>query len=81
MADIEEIIARAIKQADKSFFNENYRKQARAVLETLKKEGFAIAYLPPSESMIKAGVDALPAGRVKPEAVVERIYLAMAKSK
>ena len=32
---LEDIIAKAIKDADKSFFNEDYTKQARSVMSAL----------------------------------------------
>jgi hypothetical protein len=79
--DIEAIIARAIKNADTSYFFEDYRKQSRAVVSALKKAGISLVVHPPTEEMLKAGVEAIPSGRVKPETVAERIYSAMVQFK
>ncbi len=78
--NLREAIAKAIKKADNSYFFENYSKQAAAVLACLEKEGYAMLPLKPSEEMIKIGLDNIPNGRVKPEKLVENIYLAMIKA-
>lgn len=77
--EIRKTIAEAIKEADKSYFFEDYSKQARAVLEVMVQEGFAIVPLQPTEEMLKTGLDNLPSGRVKPEELIKRIYIAMVK--
>lgn len=77
--EIRKTIAEAIKEADKSYFFEDYSKQARAVLEVMVQEGFAIVPLQPTEEMLKTGLDNLPSGRVKPEELIKRIYTAMVK--
>ncbi len=76
--DFENIIAKAIRAADTSYFREDYTKQARAVLAALKKEGYALLPTTASPDMAKAGVDAFPAGKVRPEDLTARLYAAMA---
>ncbi len=73
------IIAKAIKKADKSYFFENYTKQAKSVLRALKKEGYAIVPLSPTEEMEEAGIDAIMSGKIKPKMHVRQIYEAMAE--
>ena len=74
---IEDMIARAIRKADKSYFWENYTKQARAVLKELQKEGYVIAPITPSKEMIKAGSDAIIGGKVRPSTHVTDVYQSM----
>jgi hypothetical protein len=76
-SDIRQLIARAIKKSDKSYFFENYSKQARAVLKMLADEGYAIVPLEPDKKMIEQGVDQVLSGSVKPETHVLRVYRAM----
>lgn len=77
---IHKTIAEAIKVADSSYFFEDYTKQARAVLDVMVQEGFAIVPLKPTEEMIKDGLDQVYSGRVKPEELVTRVYTAMVKA-
>ena len=77
--NLRETIAKAIKKADSSYFFENYSKQAQAVLSVLEKEGYALLPLEPTEEMIRVGLDNIPSGRVKPEKLVENIYVGMVK--
>ncbi len=76
-ADLETRIAETIRSADTSYFREDYSKQARAVLAALKKDGLAIVPATATEAIAKAGVDAFPAGRVKPEDLTKHLYAAM----
>lgn len=69
-----DIIANAISAADTSYFNENYTKQAQAVLAALDKAGLQL--MPkeyPPETWTKAA-DAMKTGRVKPEEHVKNVY-------
>ena len=77
MSEIRNIIAKAIKRADKTYFFENYSKQARAVLKALEKEGYVIAPLTPDDDMVEQGVDQVLSGSVKPQTHVTRVYQAM----
>lgn len=76
----EEIIARAIQKADRSYFFENYDKQARAVLSALKKEGYSVVPRDPDEDQIEAGKAVVTSGRVRPSDFVTAIYSAMVRS-
>lgn len=74
MADLQDVIARAIKSADRSMFNENYRKQAAAVIEAVRKAGFEIVPLEPSPGLIGHLNDNLPLGRLRPRELVTALY-------
>lgn len=76
-ADIRTAIAKAIKQADKSWFNEDYDKQAAAVLSALRREGYALVPTEPGEKAIEAGLEAMQAGRHRPADVLRSLYQAM----
>lgn len=76
-ADIRTAIATAIKKADRSWFNENYDKQAGAVLKALRRDGFAIVPVEPDGDTIEAGVEAMRAGRHRPADVLRGLYRAM----
>ena len=71
-------IARAIESADRSYFFENYSKQARSVMDMLRKQGYVVMPSKPTDAMIEAATNALPEGRVKPEVLVERVFKSMA---
>ncbi len=77
MNNIKKTIAKAIKRADKSYFFENYTKQANAVLQTLHKQGYTIVPIEPTKQMLQTGTDQIQSGSVRPQALVERIYKAM----
>lgn len=73
-SQITNLIAGAISKADSSYFNEDYTKQAQAVLAALEKSG--IALIPkeyPPETWLKAA-DAMKTGRLKPEEHVKNVY-------
>lgn len=80
MANLRKIIARAIKDADKSWFNEDYSKQADAVLRGLKSKGYTVVQLEPTEDQVEAGKEALTTGRYRPTEVVATLYKAMVKA-
>lgn len=74
IAKLTSTIASAIQTADSSYFNEDYTKQAKAVLAAIDKAGFIL--LPkeyPAETWTKAA-DAMKTGRVKPEEHVKNVY-------
>lgn len=54
-ADPTLIIARAIRDADKRYFFEDYNLQARAVITALHRHGLIILPREPSSAMIEAG--------------------------
>lgn len=73
-------IAKAIKKADSSYFFEDYDKQAKAVIDTLRKGGFYIVPATPSQEQIDGADHAVKSGRVKPSELFSIIYSAMVKS-
>ncbi len=81
MSDIlTELIARTIKEADTSYFWENYTKQAMAVRKVLKAAGYVIVPENPSQKMIDAGINRIMVGRTHAEDLTQKIYTAMIQS-
>jgi predicted CoA-binding protein len=74
MSKLKDTIAQAIKDADKSFFNENYMKQADNVLAELRKAGYEIVPLKPPPALVQYVIDNLPFGRLKPTELVNQLY-------
>lgn len=64
---VQKTIARAIKNADRSYFFENYDKQAAAVLRVLEKEGYVIVPVKPDPEILKKAADTMATGKMKPE--------------
>jgi hypothetical protein len=77
--DIETIIAKAIKRADRTFFNENYTKQAQSVIRAVNKAGWGIVPLEPDGETIQAGREQIEIGRHKPSDVARAVYTAMVR--
>lgn len=75
-----EVIARAIKEADNSYFFENYTKQANAVVKALRQNGYVIVPYYPTVDMVKAAMDELQYGTNKFTNVVMPMYLSMMKA-
>jgi hypothetical protein len=71
---VTKLIARAIKQADSSYFFEDYDKQAANVLKRLADEGWAITRREADMTIFKAVADSMATGRMKPEEHVKDIY-------
>lgn len=71
---LEEMIAKAIKDTDKSFFNEDYNKQARAVLSVLKKNGYEVVPARPPEGLVEWAKDNIPFGRLRPTELIVQMY-------
>ena len=67
-------IAKAIKDADKSFFNEDYVKQANAVIIALRKAGFEIVPTKASDGLVDFACDNLPFGRLKQQDFIKELY-------
>lgn len=74
---IETLIAHSIKNADKSYFFENYTKQAAAVIRSLENAGYQIVPEDPTLYMTKAGVEAITLGRSVPSEMSAGIWRAM----
>ncbi len=75
-----EVIAQAIKEADTSYFFEDYTKQSNAVIKALRKSGYVIVPYYPTVTMVKAAMDELQYGANKFTNVVMPMYLAMMKA-
>ncbi|MBO6835274.1 MAG: hypothetical protein RLW87_22000 [Alphaproteobacteria bacterium] len=78
--DIHTIIAKAIKRADWTIFNENYTKQAASVIKAVNKAGWGIVPLEPDAEMLKDGREQIEIGRHKPSEVAKAVYTAMVKA-
>jgi hypothetical protein len=78
--DIRICIASAIKEADKSYFFEDYLKQADNVLRELKASGYHILPSEVNDDMIAAGKVAISYGATKPTDLVKSIYQHMVKA-
>lgn len=72
-----DIIARAIRRRDTSYFFENYSTQADQVLKELDEEGYAIMRKTPSQRMIEAGVESMTLGIHNKSELVVEIYTRM----
>ena len=70
-------IAQAIKNEDKTYFFEDYTKQAKAVLKVLHKSGYVLVPKEPSAEMIKAGVLAINLGIVDAKVLAKEVYQQM----
>ncbi len=68
------VIENAISAADTSYFNENYTKQAQAVIAALEKAGFKIVPGEFPEEVWKKVADQMRTGRLKPEEHVKDVY-------
>lgn len=73
-------IARAIQNADTSYFFEDYTKQARAVLRALEQGGYRIVPKEPTDAMLQAGSEAILPGKVRPEALVRHVFASMTEA-
>lgn len=80
MATLQETIAQAIKSADRSLFNEDYLKQAGAVLMALRKAGWEIVPQKPSEGLVDFACDNLPFGRLKQQDFVRELYVTLVEN-
>jgi len=74
MADLTTLIAKAIRESDKSWFNEDYTKQALAVLGDLRSSGWEVCPKEAPEALVNFAVENLPFGRMKPEDLIRELY-------
>ena len=74
---LKKLIAKTIKKADKSYFFEDYGKQAAAVVAAMKSEGYVIVPKEASEEMCKFAAENMATGRMKPEQHVGHVYKTM----
>ncbi|MCI5050148.1 MAG: hypothetical protein MRY32_07455 [Rickettsiales bacterium] len=76
---IKKTIARSIRKADKSYFFENYDKQAAAVLKGLEKDGYCIMPLEPDEDLLLEVADTISTGKMRPEQHIRNVWQTLAK--
>ena len=74
MPDLGDVIAQAIKEADSSIFNEDYSKQARAVLVALRRNGYEVLPREPKPEALEFILQNLPFGRLKQSDLIRAIY-------
>ncbi|QJE72063.1 hypothetical protein HHL28_02145 [Aerophototrophica crusticola] len=74
---IQDTIALAIKNADKSWFNEDYSKQAKAVVEALRKAGFEVVPVKPPDELVTYASENIPMGRLRPTDFIRTMYSTM----
>ena len=77
--DIHTLIAKAIKRADRTLFNENYTRQAAAVVEAVNKAGWGIVPLEPDPEAVKVGAGEIETGRHLPSEVARAVYKTMVR--
>ncbi len=77
--DLTLIIAEAIREADRSWFNEDYTKQAQNVLRAVRSQGLEIVPRSPPDELVEQAIDDMPMGRLTREQVMTEIYKAMLK--
>ena len=75
-----DLIAEAIKEADKSWLNEDYSKQALNVSKKLREAGLEIVPLNPPEELISYAIENMPFGRMQPEEYIESLYKLLVKN-
>ena len=76
-AEIRNLIAKSIRDADKSWFNEDYSKQAAEVVRNLRMAGYAVVPVEPDDTIVEAGVESMQAGRHRPADIIKAIYMTM----
>lgn len=75
-----EIIAAAIKKADSSFFNENYTKQGRAVIDSLRRSGFEVVPVKPPDVLVEYAAENIPFGRLRQSDLIRAMYTIMVEN-
>ena len=68
------IVAKSIKEADNSYFFEDYTTQAHAVLKAIKGAGYRIVPQTMEKSEFKTIADNMKLGKMPPEQHVENLY-------
>ncbi len=72
-------IASAIQKADSSYFNENYTKQAQAVLAAIEGAGYALTQKDFPKDTWQKAADAMKTGQMKPDEHVKNVYQTVLK--
>jgi len=71
---LRDLIAQSIRAADKSLFNEDYTKQADAVIRELRKAGYEVVPVKAPPGLVKHVSDNMPFGRQKPSEYLAELY-------
>lgn len=79
-ANLIEIMAEAIKEADRSWFNEDYTRQAVNVSRMLRQRGYEIVPMKPSEALVAYVDENMPFGRLKPADLIRELYVLMVEN-
>lgn len=74
MSDLKTAVAKAIRDADNSYFSEDYEKQASAALRAVDKAGFVVMPKDAPADIYAKVATMLPSGRIRPEDLVKQIY-------
>lgn len=69
-----QLIAEAIERADTRVFREDYAKQARAVIQALRKAGYEVAPADPPAALIEEAAEQLPSGRLNKYEFIRDLY-------
>lgn len=80
MPSIIETIAASIKSSDRTIFNENYTKQAKAVVEGLRRAGYEVVPVKPPEVLIEYAADNIPFGRLRQSDLIRSLYTIMVEN-
>ncbi len=75
--DLVQVIAKAIKKVDKTYFFENYTNQALSVMRALAENGYWVVPKQPTPKMLDAGRDSLRYGVQKSGDSLVGIYKSM----
>ena len=76
-AQLTQLIAQSIKDADTRYIFEDYTAQAKAVLGALRQAGLVVVPGMPDEAMMEAGKESLKFGAQRPAELVHRSFVAM----
>lgn len=68
------VIATAIQKADSSYFNENYTKQAQAVIRAVEESGFVFTPKTASADIWQKAAEQMRTGRLKPDEHVKDVF-------
>ncbi len=71
---ITSLIAAAIQKADSSYFNEDYTKQAKAVLAALEKAGYTVMRKDLPDDTWQKAADRMKTGRLRPDEHVKNVF-------
>ncbi len=75
--ELHKLIARAIKKSDKSYFFEDYGKQASDVMAALQSKGFVILPKEADSEMCEFAAENMTTGRMRPEEHVGHVWRTM----